>query len=1342
MELMKMKRNKKLGSMVLSGFLIITMLMGNLTFIGNTVHANDKKSNEATYTSSGNELPKFGPEKAFDGVVDRFNNKDARWASDASHATKENPKWLQVEYPEPETIEGFKVHWERANVNHYAILLSEDGDTFEKVYESKQNKGQWIETVVLDKKYQAKYAKLVIYDFDSNSAKADGTTVDWSTVSVFELEVLESMDEIVKSSDNHALNKDVEVNNYEGTTVGENAVDGDLDTHWGTEEQSDFSEGPELLIDLGHLTTIKSFIINWERKSVEQNIKAYDILYSEDNKQWFSAYGQKSKRMQQKQTINLPNEVNAKYIKLIVKDYDGGVIDWANVGVKEFEVYSEDKVIDEDEITSLDDITSIKYNSETMKLEIPEPNAGEITVVGSNAIPVIDLDGNVHEPLGNKDVKITLQLKLKDGSETTKEFLVPVEGKYKDAGENNKPEVIPALSEWHGLEGVMKVDNTTKVVVKDPKFDDAAAMLIDDLKSIGLNLSLGKEETENTIVFQNDDNNSYQKEGYGMEIEDNKISILAEQHTGAFYATRSLHQILKRSDANEINNGYIRDYPKYPVRGLMLDVGRKFTKLDYIYDFMKTMSYYKMNDFQLHLNDNFIFLEEYEDTKAALDNAYTGFRLESELEGNGHQLTSEDGYYTKDDFRDLITDSSEFGVTIVPEFDTPGHALSFVKIRPDLMYQGPLSSGRAKQERAAMLDLSNEETLPFIKSMYDEFLDGENPVIGDVPVHIGSDEYYGDSEIYRKYVDDMLKFVRDEKKRDVRVWGSLSSKSGKTPVTSENVQMQIWNVGWAEPQAMLNQGFDIINIEDAQVYMVPDAGYYYDYLNIEHLYNSYEPNKFSNGVVVDESSPQFLGGAMGLWNDQIDKFENGITSYDMFDRIFSAIPVISQKNWGSESEVSFEEFQKLSEEVGYAPGSNPRFKVESETDAILKYDFSEGKEDRSGNNYDLVKENNITMDKGLHFNGKDSYVETPLKNLGPEATLEVELTLNSADKEQVLMETDGFGKIYAVNKEGYVGYQYENNVYSFDYKLEPNKKTNLKFSTNLHKTRLFVDGKEIGLTANTMKPNNTLILPIQRIGSEEHALDGKITKLNLNTGEYKDPTEIDSKNFNVTATSEETTNGNLAKEGPIELAFDNNQNTTWHSEWSKTPPLPYEVNIELDELTKVNKMTYLPRQDAGSNGNILEYEVLVSTDGEKYSSVSKGELKDNKLRKVIDFESMEAKYVKFVADKGVGGFASAAEFTLHKQMQSDTTISAMEIKQQVEHFEEEGEITDDRTARALKTHLTAVSRYEDQERAGKVVKHMKGFKTLLDHQRENELISEDAYEVLQTSTDALIEKWQ
>ncbi|SFA99727.1 Zinc carboxypeptidase [Lentibacillus halodurans] len=87
-----------------------------------------------------------------------------------------------------------------------------------------------------------------------------------------------------------------------------------------------------------------------------------------------------------------------------------------------------------------------------------------------------------------------------------------------------------------------------------------------------------------------------------------------------------------------------------------------------------------------------------------------------------------------------------------------------------------------------------------------------------------------------------------------------------------------------------------------------------------------------------------------------------------------------------------------------------------------------------------------------------------------------------------------------------------------------------------------------------------------------------------------------------------------------------------------------------------------------------------------------------------------------------------------------TTASGM--KERVERYENDGEFENSGAARALNAHLTAVSHFEEQEAAEKVIKHVEGFQDLLDHQQTNNLISEKAYNVLKHDADALIEKWQ
>lgn len=95
---------------------------------------------------------------------------------------------------------------------------------------------------------------------------------------------------------------------------------------------------------------------------------------------------------------------------------------------------------------------------------------------------------------------------------------------------------------------------------------------------------------------------------------------------------------------------------------------------------------------------------------------------------------------------------------------------------------------------------------------------------------LAADEYTADGNAYRRFCDDMLEYVQNTG-RTARIWGSLTSIKGNVDVRSENVQMNLWNFSWANMDKMYEQGFDLINCNDGNYYIVPNAGYYYDYLN-------------------------------------------------------------------------------------------------------------------------------------------------------------------------------------------------------------------------------------------------------------------------------------------------------------------------------------------------------------------------------------------------------------------------------------------------------------------------------------------------------------------------------
>ena len=257
---------------------------------------------------------------------------------------------------------------------------------------------------------------------------------------------------------------------------------------------------------------------------------------------------------------------------------------------------------------------------------------------------------------------------------------------------------------------------------------------------------------------------------------------------------------------------------------------------------------------------------------------------------------------------------------------------------------------------------------------------------------------------------------------------------------------------------MIEEGFDIININDFEVYMVPGASYYQDYLNPSKIYNSWKPNVI-NGITIPKTEDQLLGGSYALWNDCIGVLDNGIYDYDIFDRFYSSAASFSEKLRGEGTEKTYNELAETYEKTSTVPGTNPFKNVEtnSEDNVYAEYNFDQQNgNDTSGNNYSLKEENNVSyVSNGnggyaVEFAGGESYISTPIDYfpVNTELTVKVKRTSDSTE-EQILFETDtetGLYSIKAVQKEtGKVGFSRGTRNYSFDYTLPVGQWVTLTF---------------------------------------------------------------------------------------------------------------------------------------------------------------------------------------------------------------------------------------------------------------------------------------------------------
>ena len=1247
-----------------AGALSAEMVLGSVTVAPAVKAENveEKAGYEVNYalnskvTASNQEVAnQWGPEKAVDGIVNRDAAKpeQSRWSTEQS--TTQEARTLTLDLGTVKTFSQFVIEWERTNITNFKISVSDtENGEYKDVYvkENGKNITSLTSRISLEEAATGRFVRLTVNGYTLNPG-------NWQSVSLYEFKVLGEAENLSKGAivkaDGHETDDFTEAK----------AIDGDDTTRWA----SPVALGEHWIsLDYGKEISIQSFKIHWERT----NATKYRLEKSSDGTNWESVVSFEKKPDSYQQIINLDEPINTQHVRLFIEEFDpkgapenGNEVTWDTVGIYEFETYAgkleePENTQDPQEIADNLEIPEL-IEGDSKKFTMPEvPEGFEISFVGADYEQILDRDLTVYQPLVTQQIKMNFNVKAagKDGKAVdSKEYTMTVTGKYEqEEGDNAKPAVIPELAEWKGAKGgEFAVKDGSRIVVanKDKAaLQRAATEFQKDYKDIlGKDLQIVYADSANagdfffTLV---EAGTGLKEEGYNLKIDDS-VTVEAETSTGAYWATRSILQILKQTDGT-IAKGEARDYPKYEVRGFMLDVARRPFSKKIVDEVAKTMSWYKMNDLQLHLNDNYIFLEEY--TKAGEDpmTAYEGFRLESNIKADGNlnkvDLTSDDIYWTKDEMRSMIQDYREIGMNVVPEFDTPAHSLSFTKVRPDLRFG---TSGRENDH--FNLHDKYSDSLEFVTGLWDEYLKGDNPVFDQgTTVNVGTDEYDGRyAEQFRQFTDDLLAHVQ-ENGNQVRLWGSLSMRKGNTPVRSEDVQMNIWNDGWANPKEMYKEGYDLIDMNDGTVYIVPAAGYYGDYLNKQHLYSNYDPAK-RMGVPV--GSEQTLGGAYAIWNDMVDKKANGLSEMEIYDRFNDAAPFYASSLWGDE-EKTYAEATEVSEAVGEAPRTNAYDKVDSKGDTIVSYDFDEGLNDESGNGYDAKDAVNAKVeDKAFVLNGKESYVSTPLDRVGPGKELSFDITMKKPGMPgEILFEADAEYGTYDIRimEDGTLGFTREGYDYSFGYKLPVNQKVSLTIRTDGDVTSLIADGKKYSATGSytyegDLKASNisraSLSLPTERIGSKTNAVNAVIDNIVLTSKVVKeDLTEgvIDSKDFTVTADNENS-------DGKITNAFDNNISTIWHTQWSPDKkPLPAVITIDMKKNYDINGFYYMPRQ-TGNNGYILEYTLeYQDASGNWQKAVDKGTWASNGSEKNVRFKPINTSKLRLTVTKGQNDFGSAAEF--------------------------------------------------------------------------------------------------
>src|SRR5580704_17835353 len=156
-------------------------------------------------------------------------------------------------------------------------------------------------------------------------------------------------------------------------------------------------------------------------------------------------------------------------------------------------------------------------------------------------------------------------------------------------------------------------------------------------------------------------------ESYQLDVSPEGARLKAPAGTGALRGLETFVQLIEPGPNGFFAGAvHIEDRPRFPWRGLMLDVSRHWMPLEVVERNINAMAAVKLNVFHWHLSDD------------------QGFRIESKRFPRLQELGSDGLFYTQDQIREVIAYARDRGIRVMPEFEMPGHATSWFVGYPDL----------------------------------------------------------------------------------------------------------------------------------------------------------------------------------------------------------------------------------------------------------------------------------------------------------------------------------------------------------------------------------------------------------------------------------------------------------------------------------------------------------------------------------------------------------------------------------------------------------------------------------------------------------------------------------
>ena len=439
----------------------------------------------------------------------------------------------------------------------------------------------------------------------------------------------------------------------------------------------------------------------------------------------------------------------------------------------------------------------------------------------------------------------------------------------------------------------MEINSSTVIYFQEEDLHQTAQYLANSITHISgfiHEVKLAKDVPVNGIYLSiKDDDNELGNEGYVINIENKQINIAAKSPAGFFNGIQTLLQAMpvkiKVGEKLNIATGVIRDFPEYNYRGIMLDVARHFFNVEEVKMFIDYLAAYKLNVLHLHLSDD------------------QGWRIEikswprlTEIGGSTEVGGGVGGFYTQQQYSEIVKYAQDRNITIIPEIDMPGHTNAALASYAELNCNGKATELYTGTEVGfSTLCTSKEITYKFIDDVI-----GELAALTPGPyIHIGGDEsHVTPMEDYIPFVNRVQGIVVSHGKKVIG-WDEIANA---TPV--EGASVQFWDNVKNTTMGM-EKGAKVLISPASKAYL--DMKYdstttlglkWAGYIEVDHGYQ-WDPTELVPGLTKEK----ILGVEAALWSETVSNIDE--VEYMVFPRL----PGYAEIGWTASNSRNWDEYK-------------------------------------------------------------------------------------------------------------------------------------------------------------------------------------------------------------------------------------------------------------------------------------------------------------------------------------------------------------------------------------------------------------------------------------------------